>query len=170
MISTLGTKYDQLEIGAGTRTSLTVGTVGSGYGAAPVLRYDNSSTSYSRWTMPVPDDYTPGTDIIVELIWSPSNTSVANVVWELDYASLAAGEVVPGSAGFTAKTYTQATSGTTLALASTGNNLTISAADIAANDTINLVVLRDPGAVADTYSNDANVHLVKIKYTAKKVN
>ncbi len=169
VVSTTGTKYTQVDIGSGVRTSLTIGTVGTGYGAAPVLRYDNSNTSYSRWTLPVPDDYIAGTDIVVELMWSPSNTSAGNVVWEVDYASLAAGEVVPGSAGFTAKTYTQAASGTTLALASTGNNITINAADIAADEVINLVVLRDPDASGDTYSNDANIHLVKIKYQAKKV-
>jgi hypothetical protein len=169
VVSTTGTKYSQVDIGSGVRTSLTIGTVGTGYGAAPVLRYDNSNTSYSRWTLAVPDDYIAGTNIVVELMWSPSNTSAGNVVWEVDYASLAAGEVVPGSASFTAKTFTQAASGTTLALASTGNNITINAADIAADEVINLVVLRDPDAVADTYANDANIHLVKIKYQAKKV-
>jgi len=170
VISTTGTKYTQVGIGAGVRTSLTIGTVGSGYGAAPVLRYDNSNTSYSRWTMPIPDDYIAGTDMVVELLWTPSNTNAGNVVWQVNYASLAAGEVVPGSSGFTSKTYTQASPGTTLALTSTGNNITINAADIAADDVLNLVVLRDPAAVADTYTNDANVHLVKIKYQAKKVN
>jgi hypothetical protein len=92
------------------------------------------------------------------------------VVWEVDYASLAAGEVVPGSAGFIAKTFTQASPGITLALTSTGNNITISAADLAADDVVNLVVLRDPAVVTDTYGNDANIHLIKLKYQAKKVN
>ncbi len=170
VISTVGTKYTQLEIGAGIRTSLTIGTVGSGYGAAPVLRYDNTNASYSRWTFPIPDDYISGTDIAVELLWTPSNTNAGDVVWQLDYAALAAGELVPDSAAFSSKIYTQASPGATLALTSTANNLTISAADIAADDMISLVLLRDPDAVADTYNSDVNIHLVKLKYQAKKVN
>ncbi len=169
VISTIGGKYTMLDLGSGIRTSLNIGTVGSGYGAAPVLRYDDGD-SYARWSLPLPDDYVAGTDIIVQLYWSPSDNNAGNVKWVVDYAALASGELVPGSASFISKTYTQASPGVTLTLANTASNIAISAADIAPNDMLNIVIRRSGSDGADTYADDVNLHLAKIIYQAKRVN
>jgi hypothetical protein len=173
-ISEVGTKYISLDVGSAVRTSLALGSVGGGFSASPVLRYDGSGVSYGLWSIPVPDDWQAGTDMVLELFWSPSSSNGAGtkVQWQLYYKAFAAGSVVPGSDSYSLLTYTQDTPLATLSLTNTSNNLNIPAADLSADTMLNIALARDGGNgnnANDDYNNDANVHMVRLKYQAKKV-
>lgn len=174
-VSTVGTKYLTVDLGAAVRSSLSLGAVGGGFSASPVLRYDANNESYGRWSLPVPDDYESGTDIIVELLWSPSDSSGAGetVEWHLHSDVFSDGDIVGDSATYALDTLVQSVPTNTLELETTGDNLVIDSADIVADGMINLVVRRDGSGsnnADDDYGGHANLHMVKIKYQAKRVN
>jgi hypothetical protein len=160
------TKYQWLDLNGGVNTSATVGTVASGL--APSIQYDAGGNSASRWTFPVPDDWVSGTDIVVTVFWSPSNTNTGNVEWDFDYAILNITDVLSGGS-FTNVGLTQAAPGTTLELTSTGTTFTIPSGSITADRMASIQINRAGGAGTDTFTGNVNVHMVRIEYTGKKL-
>ena len=156
------TKYLWLDINGAVRTSAGTGSVNSG--TSPVIRFDGTDNSRARWSFPVPDDWESGSDIEIEVFWSPEDGTAGNVYYELDYQSWASGETISGS---TTLTSTEAAPGTTLELDSF--TFTIPNTALSADDMVNIRVSREPGNVADTYASDVNIHLIRINYTGKKL-
>lgn len=161
------TKYLFMDINGGVNNSVTVGTVATGFSA--VLQYDAGGTSNTGWSFPVPDDWVSGTNIVVEVFWTPSNTNTGNVEWDFDYATFATGATLAGGS-FTNIGFTQAAPGTTLQLTSTGSTFSIPSGSIAAGRMVNFRINRDGGAGTDTFTGTLNVHMVRVNYTAKKLN
>ena len=121
-----------------------------------------------RYSFPVPDDWVSGTDIIIEVFWTPSDTDTGNVEWDFDYASFASGETVNVPA-FTNISYTQAASGNDSELATTGTTFSISAAALSSEEMINIRITRVGVAPSDTLLDNVNIHMLRISYTGKKI-
>jgi hypothetical protein len=160
-----GQKIYFVELTGGVRNSMATGTVAGGN--SPVLRADADGNSRVRWSFSVPGDWVTGTDIVIEVYWSPSNTDTGNVRWEFDYATKAEGEVI-ASGDFSEIPYTQAAPGTTLQITSTSNQITIPNANIAVDDMINFQINRNGGDAADTFTGDVNIHMVAIRYIGRE--
>jgi len=161
------TKYQFLDIAGGVNNSVTVGTLAGG--RSPVLQYDAAGASDTEWSFPVPDDWVAATPINVVVYWTPSNNNALNVRWNFDYASLAVGEnVVAG--GFTQINYTQAAPGSANPqIVTTSTNFQIPGAAMAANDMVNIRLQRDGASGLDTFTGNANIQMVRIEYTGKKI-
>jgi len=164
-----GDKYLWVDIGGGIRTSATLGTVATTN--SPVIQFDKANTISSRWSFSVPDDWQAGTNINVDVFWSPSNTNTGNLVMTMAYAGIATGTTV-GSAPsqFATLTNTVAASGVTLQLASSTFSLNGNgtAPSIVANQMVDLNLTRATGG-SDTFTGNANIHMVRIRYTGKKL-
>lgn len=157
-------KYLWLDIFGGIRTALSAGNVGGDQ--SPVLRLDDIDDSEVRWSFPVPDDWEPGSDILVDFFWSAEDAAAGNVHFQYDYAAFAIGETVAGGS-FTSLTSTEATTGTALEIDTV--TFTMLAANLAADDMLNIRLRRDPANGSDTYAGDANVHKIRLRYTGKKI-
>lgn len=157
-------KYWFLDINGAVNTSVTVrNKIG---GLAPVLRLDAAGDSTARWTFPVPDDWQSGTDILVTVYWSPSNTNTGNVQWEVNYASVPDGDTLTGG-DFTSLNPTEAANGTTDQIQS--EVFTIPSGALTADEIVFLTVNRDGAAGSDTYTGNVDIHLVRVSYSGKKI-
>jgi hypothetical protein len=142
------------------KTSMVSGT--------PSLNFKKNKTGRASWTIPVPTDWDGTSDIEVEVIWSAEDASAGNVEWRLEYKALSLTELASGAS--TTDDYTQAASGTADELQGTGGNLAISAGTVQTSDDIIVInVVRRGTAGGDTYAKDAQVHLVKYRYTAQNI-
>ena len=156
------TKYLWLEINGAVKTSASNGTVNSG--TSPAIQFDSSGNSRIAYAFPVPDDWESGTDIEIEVFWSPEDANAGNIYFTMDYQSWGDGETISGS---TSLNSTEAAPAVTLQL--TRFTFTIPAAAVAADDMVNIQVSREPGNAADTYANNINVQMLRINYTGKKI-
>lgn len=157
------------EVGLPTNGAVLNGNVRvSQDGIMPALDFRKNKTGRSCWTIPVPSDWDGESSIDVEVVWSAEDSSAGDVAWRLEYLPLTSGELASGAA--TTVDYTQAASGTTNEIQTTDSNLTIPASAIDSGDeVIALCVVRRGTAGADTYNQDAQVHLVKYRYTAENI-
>lgn len=160
--NTTATKYLWLDIAGAVRTSASTGSVNSG--TSPVIRFDGTNNSRARWSFPIPDDWESGTDIEIEVFWSPEDGTAGNVYYELDYQSWASGETISGA---TTLNSIEAAPGTTLQLDSF--TFTIPNTALASDDMVNIRASREPGNAADTYAGDINIHMIRINYSGKKL-
>jgi len=134
----------------------------------PTLRFIEGATARAGWTMPVPSDWDGTSDINVNVIWSPSSNNTGDVAWRLEYKTLSLTEAANGAT--TDVDYDQAGNGTADTLQSTGLNLVIAAADISVSDVLIVVNLVRRGAAgADTFTGNAQVHLVQFSYSAQNI-
>ncbi|MBN2307263.1 hypothetical protein JXD20_04730 [Candidatus Peregrinibacteria bacterium] len=156
------TKYVWLDINGAVRTSAAAGTVNSG--TSPAVNFDAGGNSRMSYSFPIPDDWQSGTDLQVEVFWSPEDVTAGNVYFELDYQSWANGETISGA---TTLNSTQAAPGTALEL--TRFTFTIPAAALDADDMVNIRLSREAGNVANTYTNDINILMLRLNYTGKKL-
>jgi len=160
------TKYQFIDIFGCIRGSATAGTVAGGN--APVIRFDGNNNSQMRCSLPVPSDWQVGTDINVDVYYSPSDNTAGNVQFELLHAAFGIGETV--TSGSFADTVTGAASiaaSTELDIYELSED--IPAASLALDDMINLNLARTPGVAADTYAGDINIHQLRISYTGKEL-
>ena len=157
-----GTKYMWLDIGGAIRTSAAMGSINGG--TSPAVDFDAVDNSRMRYSFPVPDDWEPGTNLEVEVFWSPEDATAGNVYFQLDYQSWADGETISGA---TTLSSAQAAAGTALEL--TRFIFTIPAAALAADDMVNIRLSREPGNGSDPYANDINIQMLRINYTGKKL-
>lgn len=129
----------------------------------PYLDFKANQDNRSIWTATVPEDYQTGTDVYVEVYWSPLNTDTGTVHWRLEHKSVAPGANLSGASSISS--LTQAASGTSFALQTTGTSLSIPAASIAVGDLLNIAVNRLGKNAADTHTGTARVHHVRVLYT-----
>ena len=158
------TKYQFLDIFGCVRGSASAGTVAGGNSA--VVRFDGGNNSQMRCALPVPSDWQAGTDINIEVYYSPSDTSAGDVSFVLRHAAFGIGETVSNGA------FTDTLTGPETITASTELDIyelsgDIPAATLAADDMINFNLRRQPGDAADTYAGDINIHQLRISYTGK---
>ena len=160
------TKYQFIDIFGCVRGSASAGTVGGGN--SPVVRFDAAGNSQMRCALPVPSDWQAGTDINVEVYYSPADNTAGNVQFELKHAAYGVGETVSNG------DFTDTVTGTEAISASTELDIyelieDIPAAGLALDDMINFNLRRTPGVAADTYAGDINIHQLRISYTGKEL-
>lgn len=137
-------------------------------GSMPAIDYKSNATGRTMWTIPVPDDWDGASDIEVEVIWSAADSTAGDVLWRLEYLGRSLTELV--DAAVITDDFTQAASGTANSLQSTGANLAVAAGDISITDDVIVInVVRRGAAAGDTYTKDAQVHLVKYCYNAENI-
>ena len=159
-----GEKYLWVDIAGGIRTSATTGTVASTN--SPVIQFDGTNNSVSRWSFSVPDDWQAGTNMTIDVYWSPSDGTAGNVAFGLNYASFADGATIAGGS-FTSLSNTVAAPGVTLQLGT--SSFTLNSANLGASRMVDITLNRDPANVSDTYGGNANIHMIRIRYTGKKL-
>jgi len=160
------TKYQFLDIFGCVRGSASAGTVAGGNSA--VVRFDGGNNSQMRCALPVPSDWQAGTDINIEVYYSPSDTSAGDVSFVLRHAAFGIGETVTNGS------FTDTLTGPETITASTELDIyeltgDIPAATLAVDDMINFNLRRQPGDAADTYAGDINIHQLRISYTGKEL-
>lgn len=160
------TKYQFIDIFGCIRGSATAGTVAGGN--SPVIRFDGGNNSQMRCAIPVPSDWQAGTDINVDVYYSPSDNTAGNVQFEMLHAAFGIGETVTSGSFADTVTSAQAIS------ASSQLNIyelseDIPAGTLAADDMLNINFTRTPGAVGDTYAGDINIHQLRISYIGKEL-
>ena len=133
-----------------------------------MIRLDSSDWSRMRYSFPVPDDWVTGTDIIIEAYWTPSNTNAGNVSWVFDYASLGIGDTVDVAAFSTINT-SQAAPGVDSQLTTTDALFTIPSTSITSDEMVNFRLSRNGADAGDTFTGNANIQMLRIRYTGKKV-
>lgn len=134
----------------------------------PAIEYPNyqSGVSRIRYSSSVPQDYVPGTDIVVKLFWSVGDNSIGDVNWRLRFRTPASGSLINSTT--TTVNFQQTTSGTANELIDTGANLFIDSSFVTQNDILIFNIEREHD-VNDTYSSSARLHLVRIEYTGRGV-
>lgn len=163
-VGVTGEKYLWVDLAGGIRTSATTGTVAGTN--SPVIQFDGANNSVSRWSFSVPDDWQTATDMLVDVFWSPSDATAGNVTYGLNYASFASGTTI-AVGSFATLTNTVAAPGVTLQLGS--SSFTLANANLGANRMVDITLNRDPTVGTDTYAGNANIHMVRIRYTGKKL-
>ncbi|MEM9261018.1 MAG: hypothetical protein AAGA62_15350, partial [Bacteroidota bacterium] len=160
------TKYQFIDIFGCIRGSASSGTVAGG--ASPVVRFDAGGNSQMRCSFPVPDDWVSGTDIDMEIFFSPSDNTAGDVDFELFHAAFGIGETVAGGS-FTDTVAGPSTVNINTELDLYELNEDLPAAGLAADDMVNIRFRRTPGTAADTYAGDVNIHMLRIAYTGKRL-
>jgi hypothetical protein len=155
-------KYKWLNIGGGVEVSVTEGSIAGGNSA--VLLFDGTNSSSDSWSFPVPEDWQPGTNINMDVLWSPSDATAGNVVLDCNYASWSVGQVVGSS---NALSSTVAVPGVADQLVTT--TFALASANLAAGRMVNFKITRDPTKAADTYAGNMNIQKIRIRYTGKKL-
>lgn len=107
-----------------------------------------------------------GTNINIDIYWSPKTGAAGNVFWFTEAKSVGVGSLVSGTN--MTNTFTQATPAVAYQLTRTGSNFFISGASMTAGDLIQATMGRSGNAAADTYVSTAQVHHVRLEYQAKK--
>jgi hypothetical protein len=164
-VDAIGEKYKWLNIGAGVATSATQGSIASGNAA--VLLFDGANSSASSWSFPIPEDWQSGTNINVDVFWSPSSAAAGNVELNCSYASIGTGTVVAAGGYTTLSSGAVATPGIADRLVTT--TFPLASANLAANRMVNVKISRNPANVLDTYADNANIQKIRIRYTGKKI-
>lgn len=129
----------------------------------PFLLFKPNKNERSIWTVTVPDDYQAGTDMFVEVFWSPTNTDTGNVRWLLEHKVIASGSTVGGATS--TSSLVQAAAGTAQTLQTTGSSLSIPAASVTAGALASVAVNRLGKDAADTHTGTARAHLARVRYT-----
>jgi len=158
------TKYLWLDIFGGIEDSTVAGYKISD--TVPVMRFDPNNDSSIRWSFPVPDDWVAGTNILVRIYWSPSNTDTGGVRWLNNYGAVPVGEVLDDT-DVTQVSVTEAAGGTTNQVQT--EVFTISNGGISLNEMMFFMIMRDVGHAEDTYTGNVDIHEIRIEYTGKKV-
>jgi hypothetical protein len=133
-----------------------------------VLEFTGDSAIHNiRCTFHVPEDWKPGTDILVHIRWSPATTDAGNVRWGLNYTAVAANadEVLSGEG--VSLSVVDAAELTEDEVLDT-DYMIMAAANLAVNDCVGIKVNRNPGHEDDTYENPAALVHIEFTYIAKQ--
>jgi len=154
-----GTKYLAVDIHGGEDTAII-----QDINDVPSLVFEEGCNHRSKWTLVVPKDYVAGTPIYVQAYWTFPNGEPAQVRWFMEHKAVLPGEDMTDPAG--SVSYIQQ------ALASdklytTGSNLVIPPADLAANKLLMISVRRTALHADDTLDAPVYIHLVKLNYTGR---
>jgi hypothetical protein len=156
-------KYIDLDVGGGIKNGL---VRYSHLDDAPAIEFPKRPTGVGRvrYSVSVPRDWSPGTDIVFKIFWSPEDAGAGNVNWRLSYRRVASGNNIDTL--MTTVSITQATPAITNRMIDTGNDLIILAANI---DIENLLIINFEReySIQDTYNATVRMHLVRMEYTGK---
>src|SRR3990167_6658552 len=132
--------------------------LGANNAAAPTVK----SGFYGR--VHIPDDYNGGT-VTLDIFWT-STLTTGDVVFDFDYRAIGGND----TESLDQTTYQESLTGTDTAPSAANERqkitLTITAANLAADDTLEFFFGRDGADAADTLAGSALVHEVILKYTA----
>ena len=135
-----------------------------------VLQFNGSTANVDEayTSFHVPEDWASGTDILVHVHWAPVNANAGNVKWQITYTATAsnAGELI-SAAGTTINSIDAASTTQDELLESP--DMTILAANIAAEDTLGIRIFRDPVDGQDTYGSAASLVWLEFSYIANKL-
>jgi hypothetical protein len=160
------TKFIDFDITAGNKNGIVnVGQVGD----SPAIEFPSnpSGIGKSRYTASIPNDYVSGTNVVIKVFWSPSDSSAGNVKWRISYRVLQNGDLI--NSALTTVSFVQASPGTANTLANTGSNLAILSAAISAPDDMIAVSIEREKDGSDTYGATARAHLIRMEYTGRGV-
>ena len=156
-------KYIDLDVGGGIKNGL---VKYSHLDDAPAIEFPKRPMGIGRvrYSVSVPRDWLPGTNIVFRLFWSPEDSETGNVNWRLSYRTLMSG--TSADTTMTVVSIAQSTPGVTDQMIDTGENLIIPAANI---DIENLLIVNFEReySIQDTYNSTARMHLVRMEYTGK---
>jgi hypothetical protein len=147
--------------GASAPTSAVIGNYA-------VLQFSNIVTNSAYITFHMPDDWDSSTDMEAHIHWAPVNGNAGDVVWDLDYSSLASdnNEVISGAG--TNLSVTDSTQSLQDELLLT-DDVTIVKENLADADAVGIKLSRNTGDAADTYGAAASLIYLEVKYTANKL-
>ncbi len=154
-------KAENTKLGASSPTPAVIGNFS-------VLQFAGSGATREVYTsFHVPFDWKSGTDIEVHVHWAPVDGNSGDVVWQMTWDAIASdnNEVISGAG--TTTSVTDATQSLQDELLET-DDMTISGASLALEDTIGLKIFRDPDHGSDTYGSAASFVILEIKYTSKE--
>jgi hypothetical protein len=151
------TKYMYLDIHGAADTAEIREIAGT-----PYLVFRDKKQDNSVWNISIPDDYVSGTSLDIEVYWSPNDISTGNVKWLLEYKAVTSGSSV--ATPMLLSSFVQASPGTAQQLTTTGTALSVPSGSFAANDLISLEVRRVGTDSSDTFTGQAWVHLVRVRY------
>lgn len=132
------------------------------------LQYSNAGPLESaKFLFHIPEDWAQGTDMEAHIHWAPATGAGGNVKWDINYTALAseANEVL--TAAGVAITITDATQALQDELLQSPN-MTLTAANIASEDTIGLTLSRD-NTVGGNYGAAASFVLIEIEYISDRL-
>lgn len=126
-----------------------------------VVRYKDTGTKDCLGgNFTVPQNYSSGPSF--KIIWVTTATS-GNVVWDLDYTSIASGETFDPNSDQEALTVT--TGADPSAQIATTSSMNGTAGNFAAGDTVQFKACRDGASASDTMTADAVVYAILFQYT-----
>lgn len=136
-------------------------------GITPVEQFSQAVTQHLYYTFHTPEDWDPTTDMLAHVHWAPVNANAGDVVWDIDYTSVASNSdevltVAPTSLSVTDSTEARQDE----PLETT--NVTMVSGNLALEDIISIHVSRDTGDGADTYAAAASFIKLEIAYTKNK--
>lgn len=135
-------------------------------GVTPVLQFSQSADNSAYFSIHIPCDWDSTTDMTVHVHWAPTNTNTGNVMWDIDYTSLASENDELLTAAVVQLTSDDSGQGTQDELLESPS-ATIVASNLAAEDTLSIRLTRDVSE--DNYSAAASMVNIAIKYTVSKL-
>ena len=134
-----------------------------------VLQFAGTGAAESVYTsFHIPVDWAIGTDVNIDIHWSPVDDSTGTVVWQMAWNAVAsdANEVLSGV------DTTASISGITQLLQDelleTGN-MTILGTSLTSEDIIGITMFRDPEHPSDDYESSASLVWIDIEYISDKL-
>jgi hypothetical protein len=134
----------------------------------PALSFDPAADEAVTVVIPVPADRVAGTAMEIEVQWSPETAAPIDqrVVWDGQVASVAnAQDVAPSTVNGLESAVTPGLA----ADARVSSNLSfggVALGNVAAGETLFIRVLRDADIAEDDHPGEAQLHLVRLRYTA----
>jgi hypothetical protein len=119
-----------------------------------------AGTTSVTWSLVLPLDYKPNTDIDVSILWYPTSTNAGNVVFDIAHSAGSVGDTFPSD---TTGTVTTAADGTASVLKQSVFT-DIDGDSLERGDALKGTIARDGDAAADTYADAAFMLGLLFKY------
>jgi hypothetical protein len=129
----------------------------------PAMRFSQTTDQRALAVVEVPVDRAAGTDLDIRYLWSGSGAAAASgdVIWELRFKSRSIGEFLSGGLGTDSATGTVVNNGELIS-----TSLQIPASEIQNGELLLLRFDRNADDSGDTFSDNAYLALVEVRYTA----
>jgi hypothetical protein len=137
-------------------------------GNTPVLLFDQTTLEAVRFTVRMPADRVPGTDVDVRILWSASGGAGSAVTWHFSYSSVTPGTDNVNTALTDGSVSTSNVAAANRLLATVFGSPDIPGASVANGDLLQLRLFRDAAGEPDDLAQDAALHMVEITYTADR--
>jgi hypothetical protein len=129
----------------------------------PAMRFSQTTDQSALAVVEVPVDRAAGTDLDIRYLWSGSGAAAASgdVIWELRFKSRSIGEFLSGGLGTDSATGTVVNNGELIS-----TSLQIPPSEIQNGELLLLTFRRNADDSGDTFSDNAYLALVEVRYTA----